>query len=377
MTRLTATFLLVLIGLCLHAQPGLQELSTERNVHDSNFRFAALNVVPSRSVFIQSIQTIFSKKLPVQAVLGTTKGKRPIDVFYFPGTSNLKALVIGGVHGSELSSVEIAKRLVRELSKGGMPFYNVVVIPCLFPDNAATAIKAGRQRVEDNKGRYTTDHATDPNRQMPALGTAFDAEKPFDGRDRVIENENQLLLDLIQEYNPSRILNIHAIKDLNRAGVYADPRTDCNSIALGFESDSLLAIKMAVFIQKHGGQVPGNQLPRLPTALYYTDPQIAEAGTIQKRNTEGSRLPNERGSGVSLGSWAATAVCQGSSKYFRPAIRLITVEFPGYRRPEEYKTAAEQKRWSRQIDLYTASILNYFLEEFFAEAIAENPVASK
>jgi len=378
MPRLTAYIIFnLLICALANAQHKSFSFAADKNFSDSNIRLASRDAYSSASAFTGSLKDITSKKLPLQSVLGFTKNKRPIEVFYFPGTSHQRAMIIGGMHGSELSSVEIANKIIKELSKGGMPYYNVIIIPCLFPDNAAFALEAGNSRIETNVGRYTHEDAVDPNRQMPALGTTFNYDQPVDGKERTIEKENQLLLELIQTYLPSRIVNLHAIKDITKAGIYADPRTDCNGVALGFETDSLLAIKMASFVQKHDGIIPGNSLAKQPTALYYSDPHIAEAGTLQKRNTEGSKLPHQRGSGVSLGSWASTAVCNGNAEYFRSAIRLITVEFPGYKKSAEYKKPADQKRWSRQTDLYAAAILNYFLEEYCVESTAENPLVSR
>jgi hypothetical protein len=378
MTRLTA-FILSILFCCAtaSAQPDAVSFRPDKIFSDSSIEFASYNAYASSSTFTSTLKDILSRKRPVQSVLGHTSGNRPIEVFYFPGTSDQKALIVGGMHGSELSSIEIAGKIVKELSKGGMSYYNVIIIPCLFPDNAASAAKAGGSRMETNQGRYSHDDAVDPNRQMPALGMTFNNAIPVDGKERLIEKENQLLLELIQTYSPSRIVNLHAIKDISKAGIYADPRTDCNGVALGFETDSLLAVKMASFIRKSGGIIPGNKLSDDPTALYYTDPHIAGVGSLQKRNTEGSKLPNERGSGISLGSWASTAVCNGNAEFFRPAIRLITVEFPGYKKSAEYKTTAEQKKWSRQTNLYAAAILNYFLENYFVENTEENPVASK
>lgn len=378
MARLTAFFIPTLL-FCAQAfaQPEAFSFKHDKLFSDTNTRFASYHASSAPLSFTTSLPDIMLAKRPVQSVLGYTKGKRAIEVFYFPGISDQKAMIIGGMHGSELSSVEIADKIIKELSKGGMPYYSVIIIRCLFPDNAASALKAGGNRIESNLGRYTHQDAIDPNRQMPALGTTFNYDQPVDGKERLIEKENQLLLELIQTYSPSRIVNLHAIKDITKAGIYADPRTDCNGIALGFESDSVLAVQMASFVHKNGGIVPGNNLSKDPTALYHTDPHIAEAGTIQKRNTEGSKLPNHRGSGVSLGSWASTAVCNGNAQFFRPAIRLITVEFPGYKKSAEYKTTVEQQKWSRQTDIYAAAIINYFLEDFCVETMAENSVASK
>ena len=118
---------------------------------------------------------------------------------------------------------------------------------------------------------------------MPALGKAFDSNLPVDSYGRTIEKENQMLLQLIQEFRPSRIVNLHAIKDVTKAGMYADPRTDCKGYALGFETDSTLAISMARLVWENGGRVPGNALDSSPTVRYYNDPYPASKGTLQKR----------------------------------------------------------------------------------------------
>src|SRR6185295_3212630 len=120
--------------------------------------------------------------------------------------------------------------------------------------------------------------AVDPNRQMPTPGLAFDEEDGLDHAGRKIENENALLLDLIDQYRPQRIVNLHAIRDTANAGVFADPRTDDKSFALGYESDSSLAIAIAKDIEQNGGYIPGNRLNKKPSALYYKDPPAVPAG---------------------------------------------------------------------------------------------------
>ncbi|HTM92130.1 MAG TPA: hypothetical protein VL095_06925 [Flavisolibacter sp.] len=299
-------------------------------------------------------------KKSAKAVLGYTGEGRTVEAYYFPGSSNKKALVIAGMHGSELSSIEMAKQLIEVLSEGERPYYNVVIVPSLFPDNASKAMRVTKQK--DNIGRYTTEESVDPNRQMPQPGKAFSPELPFDIYGRTIEKENQFLLQLIQDYSPSRIVNLHAIKDVTKAGIYADPRTDCDGYALGLATDSSLAVSMASLIESGGGKVPGNNLQQTPTALYYNDPEVAPVGLFQKRNFLGSAMPNSRGYGASLGGWASTAVCDETGQ--RDAARLITVEFPGYQPSSAYK---DKTACMLNIQLYVAAVRKIFLEEYFAE----------
>jgi hypothetical protein len=342
------------------SQPIQNNFALARNViYDSIIQYE--NNIHTSSYFIKEL---INKKRPAKAILGYTSQNRPLEAYYFPGTSDKKALVIGGMHGSELPSIEIAKKLIGFLTNGKMlPYYNVIIIPSLFADNAAKAAMVA-EKSTTNFGRYTTIESVDPNRQMPALGKAFNTNNPIDMYGRIIEKENQLLLQLIQDYQPERIVNLHAIKDTRRCGIYADPRTDCHGYALGFEKDSNLAVSMATFIEKNGGDVTGNDLQKNATALYYNDPEIAGAGSLQKRNFHGSFLQGNRGFGVSLGGWATTAVCDGAGQ--REASILITVEFPGYKPSAGYK-GKEKEHCIQNIELYALSVLNIFLEDNNAE----------
>ncbi len=322
-----------------------------------NFLEAEKNIVTSYS--------FFNSKTATTALLGTSKKGIAVEAYFFPGKTKKRALVIGGMHGSELSSIEIARELIRSLQKENDSEYETIVIPCLFPDNAQTALNHPLLIGSVyNIGRYTNNSGVDPNRQMPSLGKSFD---PFLGRDhlgRGIENENQLLLQLILNYNPDRIINIHAIRNTAKAGVYADPRTDAKGIALGFESDSLLAISMAKYIQAGGGLIPGNGLKSNPSARYPNDPAISHIHEFQPRSSCGSNLTANRGCGVSLGRWAATAVEDDAYPvHNRNAMTIITMEFPGYKRPVDYSAEKDQKYYRKQVQLYAASIKKVFLAE--------------
>jgi hypothetical protein len=334
-------------------------------VADSSYPlYARVSSGPDHAFSLLSADSKFltSLTIPARVVLGYSKEGRPVEIYYFPGTGTKRALIIGGMHGSELSSISVARQVIAQLAEGVQPYYSVIVLPDLFPDNAAQALRhPGDIGSLRNTGRYTSEHHPDPNRQMPLPGTAFHAEAPVDAHGRIIEKENQLLLELIQQFTPTRIVNLHAIKDEKKAGIFADPRTNCNGVALGFSSDSTLAITMAGYIHDKEGMVWGNFPDGGPTALYHNDPPVAPAGEIQKRNLQGSKLPNGRGAGTSLGSWATTEVCEEEGHHNRPPIRLITIEFPGYKRPSDYKTWAEQKMMRQQVQLYAEAITRIFL----------------
>jgi len=326
------------------------------------------NEAPSL-LFKEELNRVLNEKRAGSFVLGKTQLGRNVEAYFFPGTSEKRALVISGMHGSELSSIEVASELVRMLKQTGTIYYNVIIIPALFPDNAETAKQFPLQIGDaDNIGRYSFTGAVDPNRQMPTPGHAFDEEYELDHAGRKIENENSLLLGLIGEYHPQRIVNLHAIREKNYAGVFADPRTDHKSMALGYATDSSLAIEIAKHIHQHEGYVPGNHLSTIPNALYYKDPEPAAAGEFQKRNFTGSFLPGKRGGGVSLGTWASTAVFDkfDSSKN-RDAIRILTIEFPGSKRPVDYQLKKEQDYFQKLVEVYASGIYWVFLQEYFVE----------
>jgi hypothetical protein len=316
----------------------------------------------------RDLEKILLERKVAQIVLGKSQHGRNIDAFFFPGTSNKRALIIGGMHGSELSSIEIAKELLKQLKSGDSIFYNVIVIPALFPDNAETA-KRQPAKIGDveNIGRYSYPGAVDPNRQMPTPGHAFDEDNCRDHAGRKMENETSLLLELINQYRPQRIVNLHAIRNTEYAGVFADPRTDHNGIALGYASDSSLAVTIAQAIQQQGGHIPGNQLQKKPTALYHKDPAAAVEGSFQKRNFTGSFIPGKRGGGVSLGTWAATAVVDNENpNNNRDAIRIITMEFPGSKRPVDHKKEM-QSYYRQQVEIYATALRTIFLGDYFTE----------
>ncbi len=316
------------------------------------------------------LDELLERQQPAGIQLGTTRQGRSVNAWYFPGTSDKRALVIGGVHGSELSSIEVAQALVERLmSANEQSHYSVIVIPALFPDNAATAMRMPEQTGSVlNIGRYTHEQAVDPNRQMPSPGENIDDDELTDHLNRRIEKENQLLLQLIREYKPDRIASVHAIRNINYGGIYADPRTDANSIALGYASDSSLAVDMATLVDKQQGNVEGNHLQTRPTALYYKDPTPVAAGFPQKRNTVGAALKSNRGSGISMGTWGTTAVEKEKDQALnRDAMRVITMEVPGARRSFDYKTDQQKAFFRNQMLAFVNAIHHIFLGNHHVE----------
>jgi hypothetical protein len=242
--------------------------------------------------------------------LGKTAGGREVNAVYFKGAIDEVALVIAGVHGSELSGVEIAQRLIKLLGAPNAvrPFFTVVIVPELFPDNVdakrkweASVVKAGTklkldayQRARDkakDPGRFTAGSTVDPNRQFPEIGKPFDPANPVDAKGRPIERENIMLLTLIDRFKPTRVASLHAIKDPKDAGIYADPHPSTIGTAGPQKDLADRADKLAQFMaekaQKEGAKVPGNFREGSFSSLYPgQDPKLSEE-QIKRENKRG------------------------------------------------------------------------------------------
>ena len=139
---------------------------------------------------------------------------------------------------------------------------------------------------------------------------------------------------------------------------------------MGYETDSSLAIGMSAFIQQNGGYAGGNKQNGLMSTRYHNDPAIASAGEWQARNTKGSGLPGGRGEGISLGSWASTEVNDPENPiYNRPAMRILTMEFPGYKRPVDYAEINQQENCLRNVKQYANAIYTIFLQNYYTEQL--------
>jgi hypothetical protein len=269
-------------------------------------------------------------------------------------------------------------QLIKTLKTGTLPYYSVTIVPQLFPDNvaareqkiASTKRRWKRQAVfSSNYGRYTLGKKkrTDPNRQYPLPGKTFN---PNDKKDRlhgIIEHENQILLKLIERFKPERIANIHAIHSPAQAGIYADPRTDESGVALGFSSDKALALAMAERAAKGGAGVRGNKLTKkgkkgkYSTAIYPKDPRAVAVGKRQRRSHETWNFKPRKGKGISLGTWASTAIKDklNPSKN-RSAIQIITVEVATTKRIEDMPKKKQADR-RKEIESHAAAIREIFL----------------
>jgi hypothetical protein len=251
----------------------------------------------------------------VAGVLGTTAKGRPVLAYYFRGATDQRALIIGGVHGTEKSGVEVVEMLRAALLTGPRPHFTVVLVPTLFPDNYAATRREG---------------ATPTNRNFPAPGTSLAGATPAGGGAPVDElgkpilPENVMLMRLIERFRPTRLASVHATWKTADAGIFADPHRISPAAALRLPSptaavaalaaagartaaDAALALRMATEADKGGARVPGNRL-----------------GTATPSVTWPAGSPG----GTSMGEWGPTDVSEGGPAD-RAGMTVITVEVSG------------------------------------------------
>jgi len=82
----------------------------------------------------------------------------------------------------------------------------------------------------------------------------------------------------------------------------------------------------------------------------------------------GSLLSQARGSRISLGTWASTAIANESdATRNRDAMRIITLEYPGYKRPIDYGIKSEQLFQQKQVELFAAATRTFFPGNYFTD----------
>lgn len=272
--------------------------------------------------------------------IGYSAKGNPVYGYYYNKGGTDKAMILGGVHGSEFYGSYLADSLKASLDKMKVKNYKwkVLIIPRLFVDNI---IEGEKCLFEINCFRRTCDKCPDPNRQMTKAGLEYKIGDTLSFLNEKIEIENQYLLHITQTFNPSRIASLHCkngptswrtSEDLKakgeQIGIYADPRTDGDNIALGFSEDALLTMKMAFIVKENGGIINGNFIENSEIShlnpVYPQDPPFAQKNQRQERSY--NKADKE---GVSFGTWASTEI-KKDNKLIKKAATIFTIELPQY-----------------------------------------------
>lgn len=163
--------------------------------------------------------------LRAKPAAGTAK-PRAIEAHFFAGATDRRALVIAGVHGSERQGMAVAKLLIDQLSTQ-QPRLTTIVVPSLFPDNAAKDNPAKKEFGSRETVDPVTKKVTETNRNFPSPDkdlAAARAAGSLDAKGNPILPENLLLLELIEKFHPERIISLHGTWDPRLAGVSYDRR---------------------------------------------------------------------------------------------------------------------------------------------------------
>ena len=152
--------------------------------------------------------------------VGRSAENAAIEVNFFRGKTTRRALVIAGVHGTERQGVQVAEMLKADLAANPADF-SVILVPKLFPDNAAPTKKEPFGRREGDTA--TNRNFPTPDKDLAASGgIAAPRDKKKVGVP--ILSENQMLMHLMERFQPERIITLHGTRHTGAAGVFYDPR---------------------------------------------------------------------------------------------------------------------------------------------------------
>jgi protein MpaA len=142
---------------------------------------------------------------------------RPIEgVFFGPEQpERLNTLIIGVFHGDEAISGQLVTRFVEHLQLGqfaqapiDFDLRPTLIIPVLNPDGLAARTRMNANQVDLNRNYSTPDWHEDN------LNTPY-----YSGKSAGSEPETRLVMALIEQYQPEKILTVHSpYKVLNYDG---------------------------------------------------------------------------------------------------------------------------------------------------------------
>ena len=338
----------------------------------------------------------------IRAFLPKSDTALPIQAWLFPGRTERRALIIGGVHGDELAGIEVVKRLKILLearsAAGNRPLFTTILVPIVMPHTYQTEqryVEGGVGLIEtdtdEKKRRKVVRHNVEPNLNFPLPGDTYemarrrgvahstDAElfiRVPSGSGTVPERppmgpltsirmlpETRFLVQLIERFQPERLAAIHAHSRQSLCHQCRDSQdTDCGGEGPGIfidprgvdpvthrvtndsqsQEDKRLAHQMVDAALRRLNRNP------LPMTRNGDVPFHPFAGNRACPRTTVLYFSPRRSEGNSLGDWAPVPTPG------RAGIATLTVEVPKYRSNE---TPAAQ----RVINLHRDLLADIFL----------------
>jgi murein peptide amidase A len=122
----------------------------------------------------------------------------------------IRVLLIGGIHGDELTSPEIVLSWIKRLSEPEAGAYHWKVVPLLNPDGyfAAKPQRVNANGVDLNRNFPTTDWATKAKYYWEKQ-VAKDPRR-YPGKAPLSEPETKWLHDQLESFKPHAIISVHA-----------------------------------------------------------------------------------------------------------------------------------------------------------------------
>ncbi len=142
-------------------------------------------------------------------LLGLSVARRPINIeFYGPPTSN-PTLIIGGIHGNEKTALQLMTAFRKSLKRGKLKKgCSVAVIPVSNPDGVALNTRTNQNRVDLNRNFDTKNWSNRAAKRRHNPGSTPGSEP-----------ETQILMKIIDDLKPARIVVLHSpLKVINYDG---------------------------------------------------------------------------------------------------------------------------------------------------------------
>lgn len=335
----------------------------------------ALNLGPERGNFKATLEDPNPGSARTGSRIKCLDSLKPAQLpvaFFFPGRTERRALIIGGVHGDETRGVEVVKNLQilleKESAKGNKPLFSTILVPVVIPrTQPKTRGGTGDRNVPGGLGLSAAGalkcRNVEPNRNFPLPGENLaDARKrgengpdmaelmirtssglraPQDTGTNALTSirmlpETRILISLIERFQPERLASIHdhSLKQQchpcvggkvskcggEGPGIFVDPRgidPVSNTIKnqAQINEDDALARKMAE-----------EALTRLPCNLALLNSKVFPpfAGNQVLFPPTVRYFSQAKVEGNSLGDWAPVPTSG------RPGIATLTIEIPKY-----------------------------------------------
>jgi len=138
------------------------------------------------------------------SIYGTSEQGRSI-YYWQTGDSSETTLILGAFHGDEQTGFHLVLRLADTLfANPGQITKRVVLVPVINPDGLLQRTRVNANGVDINRN-FPTDN----------WNPAYKKKQYYPGPEPGSENETRLVMQMIDEFRPVRIISIHDALEMN------------------------------------------------------------------------------------------------------------------------------------------------------------------